>query len=58
MEAASDEAVGKQLELHLSTANRLRLDGVPYFVFAEKYAVAGAHLPEHLIPAIDAAAAA
>ncbi|MEC7304966.1 MAG: DsbA family oxidoreductase [Pseudomonadota bacterium] len=56
--AATDEAVGKQLEHHLATANRMRLDGVPYFIFAEKYAVAGAHLPEHLVPAIDAAAAA
>ena len=36
----------------------MRLDGVPFFVFAGKYAVAGAHLPEHLVPAIDAAAAA
>lgn len=55
---AADDAIGKQLEHHLSNANRMRLDGVPYFIFAGKYAVAGAHLPEHLVPAIDAAAAA
>jgi len=30
---------------------------VPYFIFGGKFAVAGAHLPEHLIPAIDAATA-
>jgi len=58
VEAADDEAVGKQLDHHLSTGNRMRLDGVPFFVFAGKYAIAGAHLPEHLVPAIDAAAAA
>ena len=56
--AAADEAIGRQLEHHLSNANRIRLDGVPYFIFAGKYAIAGAHLPEHLVPAIDAAAAA
>lgn len=56
--AAADEAIGRQLEHHLSNANRMRLDGVPYFIFAGKYAIAGAHLPEHLVPAIDAAAAA
>ena len=55
---AADDAIGKQLEHHLSNANRMRLDGVPYFIFAGKYAVAGAPLPEHLVPAIDAAAAA
>ena len=55
---AADDAIGKQLEHHLSNANRMRLDGVPYFIFAGKYAVAGAHLPEHLVPALDAAAAA
>ena len=57
VEAAADDAVARQLETHLSTGNRMRLDGVPYFIFAGKYAVAGAHLPEHLVPAIDAAAA-
>jgi predicted DsbA family dithiol-disulfide isomerase len=49
--------VGRQLENNLATANQLRLDGVPYFIFDGKYAIAGAHQPEHLIPAIDAAAA-
>ena len=29
-----------------------------FFIFDGKYAIAGAHHPEHLIPAIDAAAAA
>ena len=45
------------METHLATGNRMRLDGVPFFIFSGKYAIAGAHLPEHLIPAIDAAAA-
>ena len=58
MEASQNDSVGRQLENNLSTANQLRLDGVPYFIFGGKYAIAGAHLPEHLLPAIDAAVAA
>ncbi|MBU74694.1 MAG: dithiol-disulfide isomerase [Rhodospirillaceae bacterium] len=58
LEKAADDAVGRQLENNLATANQLRLDGVPFFIFDGKYAIAGAHQPEHLIPAIDAAAAA
>ena len=58
IDAAADESVGRQLENNLATANQLRLDGVPYFIFDGKYAIAGAHQPEHLVPAIDAAAAA
>ena len=58
LEKAADEAVGRQLKNNLATANQLRLDGVPFFIFDGKYAIAGAHQPEHLIPAIDAAAAA
>lgn len=57
IEAALDDTTGKQMETHLATGNRMRLDGVPFFIFSGKYAIAGAHLPEHLIPAIDAAAA-
>jgi len=57
IDAAHDDAVDKQLDHHLAMGNRMRLDGVPYAVFGGKYAVAGAHLPEHLLPAIDAAAA-
>ena len=57
IEAAADDAVARQLDTHLATGNRMRLDGVPFFIFGGKYAIAGAHLPEHLVPAIDAAAA-
>ena len=57
VEAMLDDATAKQMETHLATGNRMRLDGVPFFIFSGKYAIAGAHLPEHLIPAIDAAAA-
>ncbi|MEK9960603.1 MAG: DsbA family oxidoreductase [Rhodobiaceae bacterium] len=57
IEAAADDAVARQLDTHLATGNRMRLDGVPFFIFGGKYAIAGAHLPEHLLPAIDAAAA-
>jgi predicted DsbA family dithiol-disulfide isomerase len=54
---AASSAIRKQLENDLFMARQLQLDGVPYFIFAEQFAVAGAHMPEHLIPVIDAAAA-
>jgi predicted DsbA family dithiol-disulfide isomerase len=57
IDAAADDTVARQLDTHLATSNRMRLDGVPYFIFGGRYAIAGAHLPEHLAPAIDAAAA-
>jgi len=58
IDMAADDTVARQLDTHLATGNRMRLDGVPFFIFGGKYAIAGAHLPEHLVPAIDAAAAA
>ena len=51
------DAIERQLENDLAMAGQLNLDGVPFFIFGGKYAVAGAHLPEHLVPAIDAAVA-
>ena len=48
-------ATQRQLEQDLFMARQLQLDGVPYFIFAEQYAVAGAHLSEHFLPVIDAA---
>ncbi len=57
IDAVADDTVARQLDTHLVAGNRMRLDGVPYFIFGGKYAIAGAHLPEHLVPAIDAAAA-
>ena len=50
-------AIHRQLEQDLFMARQLQLDGVPYFIFNEQYAVAGAHLSEHLLPIIDAATA-
>ena len=47
----------KQLEQDLFMARQFKIDSVPYFIFAEQYAVAGAHMPEHFLPVIDAAAA-
>jgi len=55
--AMSSETINRQMDNDIATANQLKLDGVPYFIFGGKFAVAGAHLPEHLIPAIDAATA-
>jgi predicted DsbA family dithiol-disulfide isomerase len=55
MEALVNDKIQRQLESDITAAHHHKLDGVPYFIFGEKFAIAGAHMPEHLIPAIDAA---
>ena len=57
-ETATDQRLDNQINTDLGITRQLRIDGVPYMVFAGQYAVAGAHLPDHIIPVIDAAAAA
>ncbi len=52
----TDTDLGQQIENDLNMTRQMRIDGVPYMVFGGQYAVAGAHMPEHLIPVIDAAA--
>ena len=53
---AQSTATHRQLEHDLYMAQQLQLDGVPYFIFDEQYALSGAHMPEHILPVIDAAA--
>ena len=55
LDTVHSTATLRQLEQDLFMARQLQLDGVPYFIFAEQYAVAGAHLSEHFLPVIDAA---
>ena len=55
LDTVHNNSTQRQLEQDLFMARQLQLDGVPYFIFAEQYAVAGAHLPEHFLPVIDAA---
>ena len=55
-EAKSDE-VALQMENDVVSARAMRLDGVPCFVFDGTYSISGAHMPEHIIPTIDAVAA-
>jgi len=55
--APHSAAIHRQLEHDLFMARQYQLDGVPYYIFAEQYAVAGAHMPEHIMPVIDAATA-
>ena len=57
LDTVNSTATQRQLEQDLFMARQLQLDGVPYFIFAEQYAVAGAHLSEHFLPVIDAATA-
>ena len=51
-----DISFDHQIEKDLNSARRLNMDGVPYFIFGDSFAVAGAHEANHLLPAIDAAA--
>ena len=57
LDTVHSNSTQRQLEQDLFMARQLQLDGVPYFIFAEQYAVAGAHLSEHFLPVIDAATA-
>ena len=57
-ETATDQRFDNRINTDLGITRQLRIDGVPYMVFAGRYALAGAHLPDHIIPVIDAAAAA
>ena len=57
LDTVNSTAIHRQLEQDLFMARQLQLDGVPYFIFNEQYAVAGAHLSEHFLPVIDAATA-
>ena len=57
LDTVHSTAIHRQLEQDLFMARQLQLDGVPYFIFNEQYAVAGAHLSEHFLPVIDATTA-
>ena len=57
LDTVHSNSTQRQLEQDLFMARQLQLDGVPYFIFAEQYAVAGAHITEHFLPVIDAATA-
>ena len=57
LDTVHSTAMHRQLEQDLFMASQLQIDGVPYFIFNEQYAVAGAHLSEHFLPVIDAATA-
>ena len=48
-----DPALSRQIANDIEMSRQLRVDGVPYMVFAGQYAIAGAHMPEHIIPVID-----
>ena len=46
-------AIDRQIKNDIEMSRQLRVDGVPFMIFAGQYAVAGAHMPEHIIPVID-----
>ena len=48
-----DPALNRQIANDITMSRQLRVDGVPYVVFAGQYSIAGAHMPEHIIPVID-----
>jgi predicted DsbA family dithiol-disulfide isomerase len=51
-EGADREIIAREDDL----AHRMGISGVPTFIFANKYAVSGAHDPETLLEVIDKAA--
>ena len=53
LESLIDPALNRQIDHDIKMSRHLRVDGVPYVVFAGQYAIAGAHMPEHIIPVID-----
>ena len=57
-DTATDQRFDNQINTDLGMTRQLRIDGVPFMVFEGQYAVAGAHLPDHIIPVIDAATTA
>ena len=52
-ENLDDPALSRQIANDIEMSRQLRIDGVPYMVFAGQYAIAGAHMPEQIIPVID-----
>ena len=46
-------ALSRQIDNDITMSRQLRVDGVPYVVFAGQYSITGAHMPEHIIPVID-----
>ena len=48
-----DPTLSQQIANDIEMSRQLRVDGVPYMVFAGQYAIAGAHMPKHIIPVID-----
>jgi predicted DsbA family dithiol-disulfide isomerase len=49
----ADPTLNQQIANDMAMSRQLRVDGVPYIVFAGQYAIAGAHMPKHIIPVID-----
>ena len=49
----ADPALDRQIANDIEMSRQLRVDGVPFMIFAGQYSIAGAHMPEHLIPVID-----
>ena len=53
----ADDAIMAQIEHDLVEASRLNIQGVPYFIIAQEWAISGAHPPETFQPLFDAAIA-
>ena len=53
----ADQTVFDQINRDLAEANRLNIQGVPFFIIAGEWAISGAHPPETFMPLFDAAIA-
>ena len=52
-ENLNDPDLDRQMNKDIEMSRHLRFDGVPFMIFAGQYAIAGALMPEHIIPVID-----
>ena len=48
-----NSVLDRQIKNDIQMSRQMRVDGVPFMIFAGQYAIAGAHMPEHIIPVID-----
>ena len=53
----TDDVIMAQIERDLVEASRLNIQGVPYFIVSQEWAISGAHPPETFMPLFDAAIA-
>ena len=52
-ESLVDPDLNQKIDNDIAMSRQLQVDGIPFVVFAGQYSIAGAHMPEHIVPVID-----